>query len=706
MVEEDSLETTGIDVPDLEKIQGEIERANTDSSVYRGRMQNTRSWWFNEWPNQTIDGRMWSPGVDGKFFPWRGCSDSRLRIVSTIVQEFVTLCLAAFWSAKKQVKSIRPLVSGKESNVAQNMLDWRMGQMKRELLHELPMALAWRFGAGLSFLKIEWEQIRELIYVPLSMDMIGQLSAALGLGDVMDMILDPDKAYDKQLIPILQKLSPILPTDEARSILNGLRTTGQAQLPTVNLRVNKPKWTAKRPFVDFIFPSETADIQQSRFTCERELVSEVELTDRIATEGYDPDFVEAALGKKGQFAGWWMTPSSGVADIHGTQYMGSNRDLVELNHFLSWKLDNGVPCLYRTVFNQAVIGDDLYAVHRKFEYDHGQFPFVALRRTYTFRPLLSSIGIAEEAYTDELDIKRQQDGLNNRTDLIHKPPMIVPLLRAQATANDYGPNAVMTATRPGDVQWPPLPPMDQTPVIVIQMVQDRIDRRYAITGGNVDPQIVALRRQQVTNEVNSELELALEQTVQLQEQFEKSEDVQKVAGGDQWEYGRKEIQGQYTVSAAIDINLIDIERAKMKLDMLAQLLPFKQEGAVFNAAVQLAVPEFADSLIGDQTSPQAIDKETTDEYNAISQIKSGIEARFPLQANPQLRLQIIQQILSDPETMQGFQQDEVAQKRLQNRMKSFQNQINQYQNNPVIGRQLATQTFAPSQPANVSMGQS
>ncbi len=696
---DNTLETTGIKVPDLQKIIDEVQDAQTDGSRYGLAMAQTRAWWLCEWPGQSVDGRMWADNCGKKsnqIFPWDGCSDSRLRIVSTIIQEHVTLALSAFWSAKKQAKSIRPLVEGREVGVTQKMLDWRIDvQMKRELLRELPMALNWRFGGGLSFIKVEWEQQRELTYVPITLDMIGEISTALGLGDVMDMLLDPDKTYDTEMVKVMQTLSPVLPTDEARTVLNQLRATGQSELPVASLRVNKPKWTAKRPIFDVLFPSETCDIQQTRFTCERELVSEVELTDRIVTDGYDPDFVTEALEHKGTFASWWMNRPD--------MYTGSDRNLVELNHFLSWRLHNNTPCLYRTVFNESVASDKLYAVHRKFEYDHQQIPLIALRRGSVWKPLLSSIGIAAEAYTDELDIKRQQDGLNDRTELIHQPPMIVPTLRAQATANNYGPRAVMTATRPEGVVWPPLPPMDQTPVIVMQMVMQRLDRRYPITGGEVDPEIKALNRQRITQETNAEFELALEQTLQLMQQYETDEDIQRVAGGQPWNYSAKDIQGQYTVSAAVDINMIDIERAGMKLDMLAKMLPFRESGTVFNAMAQIIDPDLADALNADQASPVAMEKEKTDEYNAIGQILAGMEARKPQNAMNQLRLQTIQEIMQDPATMQRVQQDQVAQKRLENRIKFFQNQIQQYQNNPQIGRSLGTQTFGQGpQPAQLS----
>jgi hypothetical protein len=696
--DDQTLETSGVKKPDLQVITDEIQQAYTDSNTYGGRMAQARAWWMCEWPNQTVDGRRWAPeGSKQPIFPWDGCSDSRLRIVSTIVQEHVTLALAAFWSSKKQAKSIRPFVSGRESSVTQKMLDWRVGtQMKRELIRELPNALNWRFGGGLSFIKIEWEQMRELAYVPITMDMIQEITSALGLGDVVDKLMDPDKTYDSELVKVMQSLSPVLPTAEARTVLKELRESGQSQLPVTSLRINKPKWTAKRPILDVLFPSETCDIQQTRFTCERELVSETELTDRIVTDGYEPDFVTEALEHKGTFSSWWQ--QSLLNNIN------SNRDLIELNHFLSWRLSHkGTPCLYRTVFNEAVNksprSDNLCALHRKFEYDHQQIPLVALRRSYMFKPLLSSIGIAEEAYTDELDIKKQQDGLNDRTDLIHQPPMIVPTLRAQAISGNYGPRAVMTAMRPEGVIWPPLPPMDQTPVIVMQMVQQRLDRRYPITGGEVDPEIKALHRQQLTEETNAEFELALEQTLQLMQQYETDEDIKRVAGGDPWNYSRQDIQGQYTVSAGVDINNIDIERAGQKLDMLAKMLPFKQGGGVvFKAAAQIVDPDLADAMTQDEMSPVAQERETNDEYNAIAQIMAGIEPRQNLTANPQFRLQIIQQITGQPQFMQEIQGKPNSQKMLETRVKAYQAQIQQFQENPQIGRALSTQSFSSAAP--------
>lgn len=689
----ESLEQIGsLPEPDLEKIVNEITQANADASWYVGRVSQSKSWWWCEWPGMSPDGRRWQKLTHIPSFPWDGCSDSRVRTVDTLVNEHVMLCLAAFWGAKVQAKSIRQFVSARQVSLDTKMLQWCVyNQLKRELLTELPLAFGWKHAFGLAFLAIEWEQQRQIVDIPISLAMLQEVTTTLGMPDITSKVMNPDRMFDKDLVTVLQAISPVLPTSDAKRIISELRNTGQSSIPTANLRINKPKWTAMRPYVDIWFPSETSNFQHARWTARRELINESELTDRIVTDAYDEEFVDEALKQKGKFS--WLTPLNSIE-----QYtVGSDRDLVELFHFRARVLDNGVPTMYKTILNTHVASEGLYAVHRRDEYDHQEYPFVALRRNYKSRPLMHSIGISEEAYTDEMDIKRQQDGLNDRTDIIHQPPMITPPNRAYSIANQYGPRSVMTALRPDAVVFPPLPPMDQTPVLVMQFVMQRLNRRYPTQNGEgVDPTLVSLYRQFLGTDILSEVELALEQTLQLGDQYWTDAEYMAVTGQPKPQYSRIEIQGKYSVTATVDMTLVDTEVAEKKLGMLAQIMPFKDAGGpVFNAAANIVDPDLADMLEQTQMSPTALKQETDDEYNAISQILSGIEAQKPLMANNQLRLSTIQQIMSDPGTMQRFQQDPIAQKRLQNRITFFQNQIQQFNVNPVIGRTLATNTLNP-----------
>lgn len=703
MIEDQPLEATG-KKPDLKLICAELQQASTDAGTHRDRMAQAYDWWQAEWDGLTCDGKNWlKAGNTG--FPYDGAWDSRLRTCGAIVADHVTLGKTAFWSAKIQARSSRPLMYGRQRNVMQKVLDYEIyTNMRPELNREVPMTLNWRYAYGSSLLSVMWEQHRNKEDIPITLDHLGQLSQMTGSMEILNMLMDRDKDSDTELLKFFQSLSPILDTDTAKNILQELRTTGQSAIPVAQLVINKPRWSARRFMIDVIIPAETSDIQKSRFVNDRELVSETELEDRIVTDGYDPDFVDEAVKHKGEFASWY--PQIGFYSPAND----SNRDLIELNHFYYLTVHKTVPCVYRTVFNEAVYNNwkssDLCASHGPFSYKHRQYPYVVMRRSYADRPILSSIGIPQESYTDEQNMKVQQDGLCNRTDLIHRPPMIVPRSRQDAIRNEFGPGATMTVSRPNEIGWMPLPPMDQTPVAVMTFIQQRLNNRYKIEG-EVDPEMKAMRRQENANDVLGEFELAIEQTLQLCQQFLDDETIQRIAGNlnAPWEFSSADIQGKYEVSATIDVRMWDEEYSQKKLQMMGQAMSFNQAGNVdmsgmMKLALEMIDPDAADVIV--QSDEIATDRETQDEINAIATIMSGIDAKLPQFGNFQLRLQtLLQSTLQsqNPMMIQRLQAAPDSQEMLQNRAEYFQNQIQQYQVNPQIGRSLATSTFNPRQPA-------
>lgn len=700
-----SLESGKSKEPDLNEIINELEQAQSDNTHYLNRLEHCRKWWHSQWKSQHFDGRKHAEGEQDVVTPWEGASDSRLRIVDTLIDDHVSICKAAFWGARVSVRSQRPLVFGRVANIAQKILDWHVyTQMRLEVNRELWFGWSWKYGFGLSFMGIEWEQQRSITHERLTLESLAQIAQQLGLPELMQIESATDqeqKDSDAPLIEFLQQLSPILAKDEARKILYELRNEGASSIPVIAYPVNKPKWTALMPCVDVIFPSETSEVQTARWISRRELVTEWELTDRIETDAYDPDFVEEALKHKGEFSDWMNNPGWRWAPT------GSERDVIELHHFLWRSVESGIPMIYRTIFCAAV--PKQYAVHRLFEYQHQLYPFVAMRRSYDFRPLLTSVGIAEEAYTDEMDIKAQQDGLTDRTELINSPPMIVPTLRAMGIRSQYGPRAVMSALRPNEVSWAPLPPSDDTPVRVIAMVQDRLDRRYAITGATVDPQMKIIRQQELANDTHGEIELILEQTLKLAQQFDTDEIVQKVAGNSNQPFnaGVEDMLGDHTISVTMDMRMTDTAYVKEKLEMFQAALGMNQAGTanmtkIFSRIMAIVDPDAEDLVEEDQQS--ATEKEIDDEDSAAAKILVGMEPRKPQFGNHQLRLQrLVEQTLQNPNpyVQETIQKRKDVQKLLKNRIEFHRNQIQQYQLNPQIGRSLSTKTFQPQQPAEM-----
>ena len=205
-----------------------------------------------------------------------------------------------------------------------------------------------------------------------------------------------DPTHEDDLTTLMQQLSPILSRPDARKIVTSLRTTGTASVPVAYPFINKPRWTALRPCVDVLFPSETSDLQEARWFCRMDdWVSETELKDRIETEGYDPAFVDELLKHKGKPAFHRSRGSTREGNPPR-----SYRNLMQLYHFYYKALENGTPCMYKTVFNPLIKADDgkpLCAKHGMAEYNHGQYPAIEFCRRTEDRRILGSMGIAEES---------------------------------------------------------------------------------------------------------------------------------------------------------------------------------------------------------------------------------------------------------------------------------------------------------------------
>jgi hypothetical protein len=445
-----------------------------------------------------------------------------------------------------------------------------------------------------------------------------------------------------------------------------------------------------------LFPSQTADIQKERFISLRELVTEAELTDRIETRGYDKDFVEEAVKHKGEFGDWmaqtmWKYTAS-----------DSDRDLIELHHFYFKSVKEGnAPRVYKTVFNEATVGTkNLFATHGLLEFDHGQYPCVLGRREFSHRPILSSIGLSEEAYTDEINVKCQLDGLANRTDIVLKPPLIVPSTRVDAIRGTFAPGEILGINRPGEISWFPNPPFDNTPIEVVRLIQELLGRRYPLFSDAINAQLSQLYREQTGREVLNEVELMVEMTWQLMQQFEVDNDVARVVGNLQRPFHMNaiDIQGKYEITATIDTRMLDEDYVDNKLKHLQELLPFKESQFMFKLALEAVDPDAADAIEADQTSPDAQEKEKRQVRADMSQMLDGIEPDMPMMANHRLHLgEIQQQLQNNPLLLQRFQAQRDSMALLQNRIKFHTLQLQQKEQNPIIGKGLVTKAFQRGQ---------
>jgi hypothetical protein len=457
--------------------------------------------------------------------------------------------------------------------------------------------------------------------------------------------------------------------------------------------------------VDVLFPPYADDFQRVPWTDRIEFVTETELRDRVETAGYDKQFVEDSLEHRGPTANvdWRITTVSERAAVTGTAPFNLD-STIELHHFYTLVQDKGTPVRFCTVMHMAV---DYPAKHEPAGYDHEESTFHPMRFEIDERPLLSSRGIPEVAYTWEQELKAQYDAQSDRTALELRPPLVTTYDQVQKMKESVQPAAIIPMRKFDEAQWLRMNPMSPVSVGIIQAVETRIREHFGIFGADIDPDLKKLRQEEYVDDILLELKPVMQQMLKLMRQLLPDADVAAVVGplNRPFHITRAEIQGEFEISATVDMRNLDPDWLKEKLTFLSQLAQLDTMGLLDKTALLKSGAEaidysFAEMAIQDpQVATQA---EAQDEQRAVDLIiGSGQDQPLPQGANYQLRLQTLQQkqqmIQSNPATMRILQANPEIIKVLLNRAQYFQRQIQQQQN-AQIGRMQVSQTFSKQAP--------
>jgi hypothetical protein len=694
------------------------------ASDYFNRSSCARDWWYARWPLQTVDGRKWGDPNDPAIqpWPWPGASDTRVRTVERTIGEHRTLHSFATRTWKWQAKSTRPSATIRESQQTTTLLNWMLfSQNQMEMHRESRLAISWRNGYGAAIIDAGWKQTRRLDYIDVSVpglqEFINEPAVAQFLGgglgnipigenlnilDLQEMIMDP--AYADDLAVLLRAVShDFLTLREGRKKLDDLRQLRTVQIPIPHVFESRPCITALRPMVDCFFPPAAGDLQNVTWYDRVEFVSETTLRDRIETDNYDRAFVEAAIDRRGPTGGfdWQVIANLERANITGASANSMEND-IELHHFYTLAQDRGVPIRFCTVFHMDV---EIEAKHRPAGYDHGEATLHPMRFELDDRPILSSRGIAEIAYTWEQELKAQYDAQSDRTALSLRPPLMTTYDQVQKMKESMQPGVVFPMRKFDEARFMQLPPWDQVSILVIQSVEKRVRDHFAIFGADVDPDLKKLRQEEMIGDFITEWKPVCQQVKKLMSQLLPEQDIKGVVGLSRFHLTRDQIRHEYDISGTVDLRNIDADWFKEKREAVANLVGLDTMGLTDRAELVHSLaeeisPDFADRII---KNPQAASQhEVQDEQKAIDLIiGSGQDQPLPEGANYQLRLQTLQakqqSITQNPATMQIIQQNPKIMQVIMNRAQFFQRQLQQQQN-AQIGRMQVSETFSKQAP--------
>jgi len=687
-----------IDRDKITEILSEVDQADADASTYIQRKLRNWNTRYCIWAGQNEDGRK-HPSAQGRAcFPWPHSSDVRIRLADQIVRDHVAMLVNAFFKARVQVQPVESMDIVKRTT-AETVLKWLLFQhCLDDLRREVRLAAEFRETYGLSVMAVDWQTTTRTEIKTFTMDdamAMLQESQDPNLQALLEVILDPEQ---EELAA--QLLGEVIPELGSVTKVRQFREKGVVEWESPYIFENKPVWTALEAFEDVIFPIQTYSLQRAAFIARRELLTEVELRERAAVEGWDEDWTERVSKHKGE-----MRRIS--VNLHRTdQFLYEQlRDMVEVWHVYRKENDEktGAVRVTRSIMSFHV--PDKVGIHEILPYSHGLYPFVELPRERSTRPLLESRGVPEICQTHQQEIKVQRDLRVDSASISVLPPLRVPANRGKFDLV-LGPGVQIPERRQGEVSFMEPPRPSQGSIEVENAARIDINNYFGRMADGVPPQLAMLHTQEMIDSWLIDMKLCIAQTMALAQQFMQPEEVARVTGNQMpFNASPADIRGRFDITAEFDARMLDAEALGAKLDYLAKILvPLDSFGVIDRAGLvrymfQAIDPNMAAMLVQDIGA--ATQAEIEDEQSAFAKIAAGTEP--PLKEggqNAQVRLQTLQQIIqSNPAVSQRYQQDEIFRRMLDARMQAFQFQLQQAQNAVIgrVGAQPALQQMAQEQ---------
>jgi hypothetical protein len=680
------------DTPHVGELLNEYNRAMVNASQGNlvTKFDNIR---FTRWPGQTDDGKKHSEHrPDGSpAWPFEGASDVRNRLIDASCNELAALLVTAFQKADIRVNGTE-LSDMSGSSVATTLMRWiRDNKMPHQLMKEAELGAQYALQYGWSAFFVGWQQNISKRTQQITMQEVMGLAAQSGSQVLQElpnlMVTAPDQA-----IEILQMAVPDLSASEAKRMVKELAETGVTTLDEEYVSRNLPDIVALKPWDEIIFPPETADLQRSRVIFRRTWMSEVELREKITTEGWNADWVERALqqiGKSSTYYNLNLLPTTTMLVYNGVNYM----NMVEVVYCYTKSIDGNAPAIYYTVICPQAASDRTedsasWAKHERLDYAHGEYPFVEFRREQLRRAVVDTRGIPELASTDQDEIKAQHDSIRDHTAFSTLPPIKV--VKRVGAINKVGPGISLPVVSPGDYSF--MEPPAREPTVAFNLIR-RVEANHAAYFGtasvDVAPQKTQLLQQKLVNSWLLTWRSVFRQMFSLCCQYMSQEEIMRITGG-QLPKALSEVHSEFDFNLRFDVMDMDKEYIAQKIQFLTSIKQMDSGGVLnSNALVEMMIraiaPELADQLIMNQQ--QASQKMFKDVQTDIGMMLLGNEALYQ-ENDPaaQTKLQYAQQVLqSNPKAQAALQQDPNFQQLFEKYVKSMQMSVMQQQN-AVIGR--------------------
>ena len=676
--------------PDIDALSQAYQETRNDLGEFLDRRQEDFDQRFQIWPGKSRDNRKHARGGGGEPFPWEGASDLSCNMIDDVIRSHVGMLM----SVMKRANLVATPVESSDvarAAVVQNFMKWMVQVKMENLVREYERGFNHLLEKGIMVHYVYWEQKEQKVLETIDLQ---EISAQFP--ELAEMMLD--EANDETLKELLSTQYEVS-AKKAGAILRDLRANGIATIPVTTMVHNRPAMKALACDEEIYWPSWTMNPQDAPYVFLAVHYTAEQLRGKVSTDDWNEDWVEYVIETtKGR------DPSGEVnysRERHRTANIdrdsGDDETIRCIYAFQRLIDEDGVSGIYCTVFHPDVTGEHAvskpWAKHELLPYRHGDYPFVVTKLEEWSKRLYETRSYPEIGKSWEQQLKAEMDAAVDRLSLSTLPPLEHPVGRATSR---WGPGVKVPYRTPGEYRYADTPRYDGSSVEMRENIRRMAFEYFGRNYSGVDPQDVANKQQSLVDKSFGHVKQVMDQIWSLYQQYGSDSEYFRVIGVNDIQKFDKGAAGErFDFYLQFDVGLLDggqiVERVKAISEMVGAL---DKNGVVdteklLGMVVEQTLPGAADKIIQPRETGQA--RAVEEERATIAELVAGVPPNVKPNDAHQIKLQIFQQWMSQPDIQEKIAADEALQARVQNYFQQRNFQIQQIQN-ANIGRTGAQPT--------------
>ena len=651
--------------PDIETLRSAYNNCLIDLDEYFEVCNRSYDDRRNIWDGKTTDLRKNGSNA----FPWDGASDMEVNVIGERIDAFVSILDQAL--TRSHIKAFpTSTASIPRAALVSSFLKWMKSSYIPDFKNQMELGANYLLEKGIMVTYVGWKREKRTFLQEVSLEELAQASP-----EMAEMIING--VDDEMLVDMIVQAFPNMNAKRVNKFLREIRKMGRASIPVPRLSVNCPFVQSCAPDGEVLFPSYVIDPQSAPYVFWRTFVTAQELEKKVATEGWDEEWVRKAIEDLRGKDSYYLDGQK--AKRFTNLPIANDDDLVMLVYAYQRLIDeDGAEGIYCTVFNPNVDG------YAKTELLNGydDYPFVTTRLSYNQNRMYEVQTFSDILRGSQLQIKTERDSRIDRASLATLPPLMHP---AGRPPSDWGPGRRVPYRRLGEIAFGPIPPADNGSMEIEVSMNAQADRAVGL---DLSSPISSVRQQFYVNKYLDHVKDVLGLAWKLFQRMGPDEIFFQVTGNPNPQTMTKGSPDEnYSFSVSFDSLSADPDNAESRMKQIGSLVQFDRNGRIdmdkfLEFAAMSIDPVFGDYVLQPAEEATAkVQKQVTDD---LAKIYAGIE--MPAQPNgAQIAMQMLQAYVQQPDVAQRAQNDEAFGGRLQKYAEQYQFQMQQAQN-AEIGR--------------------